>query len=264
MPQELCYKKNYLSEVIARIDFISDIRELEENMPMALGKALAKMFPVVEPPADSISARIELKEEGKSTGHTTKVKRWNFFGRDREKLLSIENTHVFVRYTTYNSFESLKREFQDVLKAITNEFPDVEAKRFGLRYVNKIEIARTDPFKGWHDYFHPELLTDATFFSPQSRVTRLLHVAEMKCGDDVNLRFQFGIPNPDYPAVIKQPQFILDFDAYVSFAHSLQDSLGYMETGHEAIQSLFERSIKEPLRRRMGGKKAQAVKRSTK
>jgi hypothetical protein len=53
------------------------------------------------------------------------------------------------------------------------------------------------------------------------------------------------MPNPDYPALIKRPLFVLDFDAYVQTAHELRESLHYMEQAHTCIQGLFEESITE-------------------
>jgi uncharacterized protein (TIGR04255 family) len=59
------------------------------------------------------------------------------------------------------------------------------------------------------------------------------------------------MPNPDYPAIIKRPVFVLDLDAYVQMAHDLAESLQYMEEAHTRIQDLFERSITQQLRERM-------------
>jgi uncharacterized protein (TIGR04255 family) len=72
--------------------------------------------------------------------------------------------------------------------------------------------------------------------------------------DDIDIRVQAGMPNPDYPAVMKRPQFVLDLDAYVSLAHDLPQSGGYMDQAHEHIQALFERSITDRLRGRMNAR----------
>jgi uncharacterized protein (TIGR04255 family) len=80
-----------------------------------------------------------------------------------------------------------------------------------------------------------------------------MHVAELQSGD-IDVRFQFGMPNPDYPAVIKRPQFVLDMDAYVKTSHDLGGSVQYIEQAHSLIQELFERSIADKLRRHMNAK----------
>jgi uncharacterized protein (TIGR04255 family) len=91
------------------------------------------------------------------------------------------------------------------------------------------------------------------FFPQPRQLTRLIQVAELKY-DDLDMRFQFGMPNPDYPAMMKRPQFVLDLDAYVQTAHDLGDSLQYMEQAHGLIQGLFERSITDQLRERMNAR----------
>ena len=43
------YKKNYLSQVIARIDFLSPLSSLQEDLPAAVGTSAASLFPIPEP-----------------------------------------------------------------------------------------------------------------------------------------------------------------------------------------------------------------------
>jgi len=55
--------------------------------------------------------------------------------------------------------------------------------------------------------------------------------------------------NPDYPAPVKRPLFVLDIDASISQAHDLTDDVGYMEEVHNRIQALYERSNTDRLRK---------------
>jgi uncharacterized protein (TIGR04255 family) len=77
---------------------------------------------------------------------------------------------------------------------------------------------------------------------------KLSPVHQTGVGPDIDLRFQFRMPNQDYPAVMRRPQFVLDIDAYTQVAHPLQDSMNYMGSTHEHIQRLFEQSIADNLR----------------
>jgi uncharacterized protein (TIGR04255 family) len=154
------------------------------------------------------------------------------------------------RYTTY---EDMKEHFSVVVSEIAKTFPDVRASRFGLRFINVIEeLSLASPID-WKEYIAPELLGISNFFLVSPPLTRLMHVAELQSGD-IDVRFQFGMPNPDYPAVIKRPQFVLDMDAYVKTSHDLGDSVQYVEQAHSLIQDLFERSITDKLRRHMNAK----------
>ena len=46
---DICYKKNYLTEVIARVDFPSPIQELREQMPPRVSSEIMQIFPIAEP-----------------------------------------------------------------------------------------------------------------------------------------------------------------------------------------------------------------------
>jgi uncharacterized protein (TIGR04255 family) len=65
------------------------------------------------------------------------------------------------------------------------------------------------------------------------------------------------MPNPDYPAPVKRPLYILDLDASVSQAHDLAEVMPYMENAHNLIQDIYERSITQKLRKKMNVKSIQ-------
>ena len=73
-------------------------------------------------------------------------------------------------------------------------------------------------------------------------VTRAFHILEYNF-DGQAVKFQFGIANPDYPAVVHRKQFVLDLDAYCHGSlqeHEVQDAL---RSSHEKLQKIFEESI---------------------
>ena len=63
-----------------------------------------------------------------------------------------------------------------------------------------------------------------------------------------NLRFNFGIHNPDYPAIIKQKVFILDIDVYHNGIQNKEDIISNSKVFHDKIQEFFEFSITEEFR----------------
>jgi uncharacterized protein (TIGR04255 family) len=159
---------------------------------------------------------------------------------------------MFVVYNVYKTFEDLRETVSAVVEAIGSNFPDSAVGRFGLRYINNIELEGLTPVTGWDGYISPALVCATPFFDSE-KPTRLVHIAEMKCGD-LDLRFQFGMPNPDYPALMKRSSFVLDFDAYIQTAHEPSTTLQHMDQAHECIQNLFEQSITDRLRGRMNGR----------
>ena len=76
---------------------------------------------------------------------------------------------------------------------------------------------------------------------------REFHNLEMNYGG-MNLTFLYGMHNPDYPAPIRQKTFVLDFDAYAMKVQGKEGLLNSLESMHDRIESLFEKSITERFR----------------
>jgi uncharacterized protein (TIGR04255 family) len=253
MYDEVCYQKSFLKQVIARIDFASPITQLEKGVPNKLVNTIVKNFPIIEP-ADVLIQEVAL--EGNSLKHTqTAKKQWNYFSKDRTKQLTLASENVFVIYTTYNKYEEIRDQFSTVIDALVKAFPETIAARFGLRYVNEIDLPMDDPTT-WDKYISPKLLCSRDFFGNDDTIARLITIAELKY-DDMGVRFQFGMPNPDYPAQVKRPLFVLDLDASISQAHDLAEATTHMDEGHLRIQAIFEASITEALRGKMDAKPVQ-------
>ena len=248
MYDDICYKKPFLKEVIARVDFSPTIDNIEKSLPPKLSKELSTHFPIAEP-ADTIAQELQVSAE-ELHHRQTRMKHWNFYGKERQRHLSLAAPFVFVSYSKYKSYEDMREHFSAVVDAVGGAFPDTIAIRFGIRYINSIEIPEVIDPSSLSDYICASLLGTMPFFEEPKRLSRLVSIAELKY-DDVDVRFQFGMPNPDYPAAIKRQQFVLDFDAYIQESHDISGSIQYMEKAHERIQSLFEKSITERLREKM-------------
>ena len=253
MYEEVCYQKPFLKEVVARIDFVAPLAGLEKNLPTKLANTASDHFPIAEP-TESTTQELTLEASGKLQHRETRFQIWNFFGKDREKQLTLAAPFMFISFKKYTTFENMKEAWAAIVQAVGKAFPDGKAARFGLRYINSIEIDGLPPTT-WNDYIANGLLGSIAFFNQPESMTRLNQVAEFKY-DDVQVRGQFGMPNPDYPAVMKRAMFVVDLDAYVDTAHDLSDSLQHMDKAHEHIQALFEKCITAKLRERMNANAA--------
>lgn len=250
MHEQVCYQKTFLKEVIARIDFASPVDKLEKGVPSRLVAAIVKSFPIVEP-ADVVMQEIALEGNDLKSKQTAS-KQWNYYSKDRARHLALAPQSVFVQYKNYSSYEEAKEQFGAVVDTLNSAFPGTLASRFGLRYINQIDLALDNP-TGWDAYINEKLLRSRDFYGADESITRLITITELKYGD-MGVRFQFGMPNPDYPAPVRRPLFVLDLDANISEAHALTESMGYMDEAHERIQAIFERSITSALRERMDAK----------
>ena len=259
MYDEICYKQHFLKQVIARVDFFTPVSELEKAPSPKLTASISRIFPIIEP-VDVLATSFQVTPGAQPKQQDEKHKLWNYFGKNREKQLSLSSQSVFVVYNKYTTFEELKIEFLSVITLLDNEYKDITVGRFGLRYINTLEHIKLKVPTVWRKYINKKLLEPVSFFTGkrEGKLTRLFHVAELKF-DEMNIKFQFGMPNPDFPAIIKRPVFVLDIDASVSMAHKLNDVAAYMDKAHENIQSLFEDSITPELREMMNGTKTVAT-----
>lgn len=248
MLEPICYNKPFLAEVIARIDFAAPLERLEKGVPVKLLGAIVTSFPIVEPPADLSVHEVHISETALDR-RTRALKQRKFFTKDRLRELTLTAENLFVQFKSYKSYADTRAQFGAVVNSLCAEFPDTVVARFGLRYINQIDLPLTDPTR-WNDYISKQLLSSRDFITDAEEITRLITIVELKYGD-VGLRFQYGMPNPDHPATVRRPLFVLDFDASVAQAHSLHETLAHMDAGHTIIQDLFERSITNTLREKM-------------
>lgn len=247
---EICYEKDFLSNVIARVDFASPIEAISAQLPPVLATAALKAFPIAEP-RKQIAQQFQISASGlqRSTSESTQ---WRFHGKSRDKTLTIVPEALFVEYNVYRSYEILKGDFFGYLAVFFGEFKDAQARRLGLRYINNIQLDEDNPL-AWDRYLSPEMLSTLRFYPHPECIARAFSVLEMNFGD-FNLRYQFGIPNPDYPATIRRKIFTLDLDAYAEGLQDYGDITGKLDKFHDQIQNLFESSIKDELRDLMHGK----------
>ncbi len=247
---EIRYQKNFLREVIARIDFLNPLPGMDLALPAPLTEEAIRAFPIPEP-HDVLSHEVQFGPEGVTKASEERIKEWHFHGKERTKTLTIGRQVVLVRHKMYQTYDPIKAEFVRILEQIDNLFPNIQAARIGLRYINQIELTEGNP-TDWSAYIAPELLSLFRFPSDvdQAALSRILHNLELSY-DTFNLRCRFGMHNPDYPARIKRKIFILDLDSYVQSVVEVKEISRLLDEFHSTIQRYFEQSITDNLRRIM-------------
>lgn len=242
------YKHNYLTSVIARIDFPNAIKDLEKGLSSKTTQVALKYFPIAEP-QKIIEGTLQINPTQMQSNPTRQLTIWNFYGKDREKTLSVGENHLYVDFKNYKKYESFKKEFLDIIKILLEEYPSIQISRFGLRYINNVELDEPNPLD-WNNYISDNLLKIFEVANSDEKVSRAFQVLSV-VKDDMNLTFQYGMHNPDYPAAIKKKVFILDFDAYTQGAQTEAEITNNMDKFHEQIEKYFEQSIKDGLRDKM-------------
>ncbi len=80
------YKKNFLTEVIARVDLISPIRALDKQIPLDITNKIKPLFPIPEP-RKVLAFPLQVSSNGKEIKKTKKKEEemeWRFHGKDKK------------------------------------------------------------------------------------------------------------------------------------------------------------------------------------
>jgi uncharacterized protein (TIGR04255 family) len=254
--EDTCYTAPFLKEAIIRIDFSSPVESLSENLDKKLVKAALSKFPISEP--QKIQTQ-ELQFTGSNFSSNTKeITQWTFHGKNREKTLTIGPSSIAQVNKSYKTFELFIEDYLYFLTALEKLQPDLTISRVGVRYVNIIEATDGNPLE-WKKYINERMLGIIDLGDKSEYVSRAFHILEYNF-DSVNLKYQFGIANPDYPAPVKRKQFVLDLDAYTVGAMEIGDVEETIKDAHAKIQDFFELSITKATRDLMKPKKVKAAK----
>jgi uncharacterized protein (TIGR04255 family) len=247
----ICYQRNYLTDVIARIDLVSPLPSLKKELPKEISKVALAHFPINEP-RPTIQQSVKMSEKELSTWRE-EFTEWNFHGRNREKSLKITPQSLLVAYKKYQEYGNLREEFLGIVQSFFGSFDQAQPSRLGLRYINELDIQGVDPLD-WKDYVSSDLLALFSYNVEGAKPSRIFHTLEVAF-PNFNIRFQFGMHNPDYPAPIRRRSFILDYDAYFKGLLEIKDIPHCLDSYHCEIQTIFERSITDQLRRMMNESK---------
>ncbi len=237
------YKKSFVRQVIARVDFAASLDILEKEVPKGFDKFAQKKFPIKVP-----VKMVPLP----AVGALKALPMWEYQDRRRENKLELLPTHmdvVFQKYTSY--MEDLKTTFIGLSDALTKECSELAFRRFGLRFINIIAVDDKSAPTKWDRYLNKDLLSVFRMSQKADDVLRAFSILIFR-SHDVLVNFRYGMLNPDYPAPIKKKEFILDYDAYYEGLIEGKDIPGYMDLFHKKVYELFESCITNATRRMMG------------
>jgi uncharacterized protein (TIGR04255 family) len=244
------YKKNFLDRVIARVDFVKEILDIDKALPESVVNEAIKSFPIPEPRiAQGKEYQLGPKEVAVKD---VKHQEWYYHSKDRGKSLCVTHNAMFINYTKYNdTFDNLKKTFMGAIEALQGAYSDLNFRRLGIRYIDKIEFNEPD-FTSWDKYIDKKLLCIFDIADDKAKISRAFQNLELNYGD-MNVKFQYGMHNPDYPAPIKKKIFILDSDVFLDAIQTKQEVDKNFTKFHDKLTQLFEQSITDKLREVMNG-----------
>ncbi|MDL2297963.1 TIGR04255 family protein [Synergistaceae bacterium OttesenSCG-928-D05] len=251
------YMHHFLSNVIVRADFVPAPNSALFEVGHTLQNKCMEFFPIVELRNGQAQEVTFDLATGQSQLKHSLVQEWHFFSADRSHELTMTQSFLVLESRNYSNFEKFKGPFQVILEKYLEIFQDKKISRIGLRYIDTIDLKddktkKTNWHQYWSKYISSKLLGNLEFVKDDDKkLTRQMNLLELNY-ERFHLKFQYGIFNEDYPAPVKKQIFILDTDTSTSGIISLEEIPDLLKIFHDKASNLFEISIKEPLRRKMG------------
>lgn len=245
------YSKDYLQEVVVRVDFLSPLEKNKNKVMSKLNREIIKIFSIPETKelVNNLLSVNVINGKPKQECKSEKYNDFHYSSQDGQRLLTLNKYSLSISHFKYGLFETFKSEFIQIMQELF-KYEEVQIKRMGLRYINNINIDEPEP-TNWKTYIDNNLISVFEFYNEPKYISRAFNIIELMY-EQFKLRFQYGMYNPDYPAPIAQKLFVLDYDAYheglIENMTEIQDTL---ELFHNEIQKLFEKSITTELRNKM-------------
>ncbi|MEA3282023.1 MAG: TIGR04255 family protein [Euryarchaeota archaeon] len=239
------YKKDYLTNVICRIDFI-DRLNFSTDQINRLKDDISEDFPDMKDMDVSFIEVMMGPEEDRTIRKKGKVYEFAHEG----KLVRIEPECLVFEFTQYTGFDQFKKLVKKVLNSLDLSNNSVKSKRIGLRYINQIHLDKGDPFD-WKGLIVDSLVPNTAYTEDKNVLSRSLGWVDLTY-DDFYVRFHYGMFNSEHPNPIARKEFVLDFDCYTKDEQDLSDVPTLLNRFHEKIKEMFECSILGDLRQIMG------------
>jgi uncharacterized protein (TIGR04255 family) len=243
------YTRDFLKNVIVRADFAAPVITVNDVWPSAVIKAVLKRFPIEEehrtmqfsqvPDAAAVLAQPQI------TNETEK----HYYSLDRNKHLGLGRAFLFIEMSKYEGFDGLLQLFEPVVRELFSASPDLAIKRLGLRYINIVAPGGRNPLQ-WSGLINSKLSSMLGFAGGTSNISRAMGNMEFNF-EGIGLKIQYGVFNPDYPAVVKRKEFVLDIDAFSPGLASYGQFMEQLTTLHGHVENVFELAIGERLRKAM-------------
>jgi uncharacterized protein (TIGR04255 family) len=229
----------HLKQAIIRIDSPINF-SFNEKLPRELEEEIVNFFPIPEP-RELIGKEFQItdKKDEEITQKTTTIKEWVFFNKDKSLQLIISINYLAIVYKKQNSFEEIKEIWSKIITQLFKSVYNLKINRIGVRYINEITLL-ADKTK-WKDHIEEKLLQN--FNLNIDNISRGFSVINLNEEDGFQTQFQYGIHNPDFPSIIKNNIFILDYDVFFQGIISKDEVIRYIDTCKKKIDELYKKSV---------------------
>ncbi len=238
------YRKNYIKQVILRIDFESvnlwKFIDFDEN-----AKRIDAWF---DWSYDVITENfIEISNDSSNSKQSKRPKwtcnQWNF-------KIEISHNFLVATFDVYSDKSDLDK-ILDLSALFFETFWIKQIERVWLRYINQIDDLNINTNSDWKEYINEHLIAWLIFSESTSwELVRSMGNLSIKKANNV-INFNYWFWNNSYPSKMLDWNFVLDYDCYISIPYLLDNSADIKSIINQFnidITDIFEQSIKDNFR----------------
>ena len=254
------YLNPFISDVILRIDFAEKEEAIKNSLQQDFIDECLKKFPIKEI-YKKTEKQVTVSNNSDGIEHDTVINteifnEWHFKDVNKENEIIVTHSFFVIHIKKYSTYQEIRKVFIDLFGKLSELYPSIKGNRFGLRYIDKINLINERKpsatwFDFWKKYINKDILGNLKYSTCERNLSRCLSVIEMNF-EEYMFRFQYGIHNQDYPAIVKKEIFILDADLYSMGLFDINDIQILIDKFHEKAKEWFENSITDNLRDKMG------------
>lgn len=245
--ERIVYEKNFLKNVIFRVDFLLDEKEFDNLMNKATLDEIKRRFEILEP-LQTIKNTNFMVDVNTNTinANQNESKKYIFRKKQGNAALIIDSQSIVIDYTKYLNAEMLLED----IKLLNFIFAKISISRIGLRYINYIEPTGFGEID-WDKYIHNSI-RESQKIDFDGSLLQSINVTDIKY-DDYIIKFQSGIHNQNFPADRVKDAYVLDFDAFSNEIKPTEDIEKMIEKWNIQIGKLFEKFITPDFREILNG-----------
>jgi uncharacterized protein (TIGR04255 family) len=241
------YKRNFITDVIFRIDFRNISGLNAGNQPEEFEEEIISKFPVKKP-IEQRGLKLEGHGEGVSVEKMPTQTIWTYSDKEKRMIVELAANFLTVNCKKYETFDLFKKNVTSILDHFLSIYKIDSIDRMGLRYIDKITLDHDNLFS-WKEHINIDLIKNLDFIGNKNTLRRIMQVYEIALKSDTNLRFQSGIFNSWYPDKLVQKEFYIDCDCYTPIQINANEIKEKIDDFHSLCSEYFEKSITEKFRK---------------
>lgn len=240
----ITYKKNYLTQVIFKVNFPL-IAELTKDVPPDFKEKVSVNFPILEPvkmsniKVDATPGEVKTEREEMTI--------WRFKDKEERVFIELNCDYLAIVIKNYINYSEFEKIISDITTIFFDIYKDLVINRLGLRYINQIKLEEKTLYD-WTGYLDSSLIANLGFVEKQDSIRRAMSFLEIAIDEETKLRLQYGVFNSTYPGKLLNKEFVLDYDCSTEVQFDKKNLNEKSKKFNDIITEYFEKSIEDNFR----------------